>query len=156
MMEMVLTRLRDFTCKTSTFDECKAAGQSGCSRDPPSRTEGCAAGEEGRKLDIESALAWLRRELIEMRSQDQALIRQLMELHSGIQELKQELSEEEEEETDEEEEGSYWDSESERGGSSVYCSSGERGFSASFMKMPSTLYSGVLSKKAFSRRSSVP
>lgn len=93
---------------------------------------------------------------MEMRSQDQALIRQLMELHSGIQELKQELSEEEEEETDEEEEGSYWDSESERGGSSVYCSSGEGGFSASFMKMPSTLYSGVLSKKAFSRRSSVP
>lgn len=64
MMEMVLTRLRDFTCKTSTFDECKAAGQSGCSRDPPSRTEGCTAGEEGRKLDIESALAWLRRELV--------------------------------------------------------------------------------------------
>lgn len=101
---------------------------------------------------------------MEMRSQDQALIRQLMELHSGIQELKQELSEEEEEETDEEEEeaaedeeeGSYWDSESEQGGSSVYCSSGEGGFSASFMKMPSTLYSGVLSKKAFSRRSSVP
>lgn len=100
---------------------------------------------------------------MEMRSQDQALIRQLMELHSGIQELKQELSEEEEEETDveeeaaeDEEEGSYWDSESERGGSSVYCSSGEGGFSSSFMKMPSTLYSGVLSKKAFSRRSSVP
>ncbi|XP_030267515.1 alpha-(1,3)-fucosyltransferase 9 isoform X2 [Sparus aurata] len=60
MMEMVLTRLRDFSCKTSTFDECKAAGQSACSRDPPSRT----AGEEGRKLDIESALAWLRRELM--------------------------------------------------------------------------------------------
>lgn len=35
---------------------------------------------------------------IEMRTQDQALIRQMMELHSGIQELKQELSEEEEKE----------------------------------------------------------
>ncbi len=99
---------------------------------------------------------------MEMRSQDQALIRQLMELHSGIQELKQELSEEEqEEETDEEdgaeeEEGSYWDSESERGSGSVYCSSGEGGFSVSFLKRPSPLYSGVLSKKAFSRRSSVP
>lgn len=97
-----------------------------------------------------------------MRSQDQALIRQLMELHSGIQELKQELSEEEqEEETDEEEaeegeEGSYWDSESERGSSSVYSSSGEGGFSISFLNVPPPLCSGVLSKRAFSRRSSVP
>ncbi|XP_071356505.1 uncharacterized protein C20orf202 [Trachinotus anak] len=161
MMEMVLTRLRDFSCKTSTFDDCKPAGQSAC-RDPRTRTdhlrEGCTAGGEGNKLDIESALAWLRRELMEMRSQDQALIRQLMELHSGIQELKQELSEEEqEEETDEEEEeGSYWDSESERGSGSVYSSSGEAGVSVSFLKMPPPRYSGVLSKRAFSRRSSVP
>lgn len=97
-----------------------------------------------------------------MRSQDQALIRQLMELHSGIQELKQELSEEEqEEETDEkeaeeEEEGSYWDSESDRGSGSVYSDSGEVGFPISCRKMPPPLYSGVLSKTAFSRRSSVP
>lgn len=97
-----------------------------------------------------------------MRSQDQALIRQLMELHSGIQELKQELSEEEqEEEIDEgeeveEEEGSYWDCESERGSGSVYSSSGEVGFSISFLKMPPPLYSGVLSKRVFNRRSSVP
>lgn len=90
---------------------------------------------------------------MEMRSQDQALIRQLMELHSGIQELKQELSEEEqEEETDEEEEeGSYWDSGSERGSGSI-CSSGEVVFS--FLKMPH--YPLGLSKRAFSRRSSVP
>nr|XP_046274566.1 potassium voltage-gated channel subfamily A member 4-like [Scatophagus argus] len=167
MMEVVLTRLRDFSCKTSTFDDCKPGGQSAC-RDPRSGTgylgEGCTAGQEGRKLDIESALAWLRRELMEMRSQDQALIRQLMELHSGIQELKQELSEEEqleetdeeEEEEKEEEEGSYWDSESERGSGSVYCSSGEVGLSVSFLKTPPTLYSRVLSKRAFSRRSSVP
>ncbi|TMS18533.1 uncharacterized protein LOC104937807 isoform X1 [Larimichthys crocea] len=165
MMEVVLTRLRDFSCKTSTFDDCKPAGQSAC-RDSRSRTdclgEGCTAGDEGRKLDIESALAWLRRELMEMRSQDQALIRQLMELHSGIQELKQELSEEEqEEETDEkeaeeEEEGSYWDSESDRGSGSVYSDSGEVGFPISCRKMPPPLYSGVLSKTAFSRRSSVP
>ncbi|XP_056256247.1 protein FAM167A-like [Seriola aureovittata] len=161
MMEVVLTRLRDFSCKTSTFDDCKPAGQTSC-REPRTRTdhrrEGCTAGGEGTKLDIESALAWLRRELMEMRSQDQALIRQLMELHSGIQELKQELSEEEqEEETDEEEEeGSYWDSESEQGSGSVYSSSGEAGFSISYLKMSPPLRSGVSSKKAFSRRSSVP
>ncbi|XP_070702953.1 uncharacterized protein C20orf202 [Pempheris klunzingeri] len=165
MMEVVLTRLRDFSCKTSSFDDCKPAGQSAC-RDPWSRTdrlsEGRTAGEGGRKLDIESALAWLRRELMEMRSQDQALIRQLMELHSGIQELKQELSEEEpeedtdEEEAEEEEDGSYWDSESERGSSSIYSSSGEVGISISFWKKPPPRHSGVLSKRAFSRRSSVP
>lgn len=95
---------------------------------------------------------------MEMRSQDQALIRQLMELHSGIQEFKQELSEEEqgEETEEEEEEGSYWDSESERGSGSDYSSSGEMGFSISFLKKPPSLYSGVLSKRAFNRRSSVP
>ncbi|KAK7906973.1 hypothetical protein WMY93_015585 [Mugilogobius chulae] len=104
MMEVVLNRLRDFSCKTSTF-ECKGSVVVGVTggtwRDvPAARAEcfraGCAAGRgaEGR-LDIESALSWLRTELMEMRSQDQALIRQLMELHSGIQELKQELSEEE-------------------------------------------------------------
>ncbi|KAG7225436.1 hypothetical protein INR49_027430, partial [Caranx melampygus] len=163
MMEVVLTRLRDFSCKTSTFDDCKPAGQSVC-RDPQMRSEhlreGGTAGGEGNKLDIESALAWLRRELMEMRSQDQALIRQLMELHSGIQELKQELSEEEqeEEETDEEEEeeeeGSFWDSGSERGSSSIYSSSGEAGFSVSYLKMSPPFYSRVSSKKVFSRRSS--
>lgn len=162
MMEVVLNRLRDFSCKTSTFDECKAAGQSTC-RDLQTRAEclreGCTAGDGSPcKLDIESALAWLRRELMEMRSQDQALIRQLMELHSGIQELKQELSEEEETEDEEEdeeddEEGSYWDSESERGSGSVYSSSGEGGFSMSVLKMPTTFYS---TKRALIRRSSVP
>ncbi|XP_068432114.1 protein FAM167A [Clinocottus analis] len=162
-MEVVLNRLRDFSCKTATFDDCKAAGQSAC-RAPRSGRAGCTAGEGGGQLDIESALAWLRRELMEMRSQDQALIRQLMELHSGIQELKQELSEEEEEleeETDEEgeeaeEEGSYWDSESERGSDSVYSGSGEVGFSISCMKTTPAFYSRVLSTRAFSRRSSVP
>ncbi|KAL3043607.1 protein FAM167A-like [Trematomus bernacchii] len=161
MMEVVLTRLRDFSCKTSTFDDSKAAGPSAC-RDPRSRA-GCTAGEEAGKLDIESALAWLRRELMEMRSQDQALIRQLMDLHSGIQELKQELSEEEqeeetdEEEAEEEEESSYWDSESEQGSGSVYSSgSGGVGVAISFLKTPPSLYSRVLSKRVFNRRRSVP
>lgn len=53
---MVLTRLRDFSCKTSTFDECKLAEQSTCNR--TDRVTG------GSRLDIESALAWLRRELV--------------------------------------------------------------------------------------------
>lgn len=65
MMEVVLTRLRDFSCKTSTFDDSKAAGPSAC-RDPRSRA-GCTAGEEAGKLDIESALAWLRRELVRIK-----------------------------------------------------------------------------------------
>ncbi|XP_062265219.1 potassium voltage-gated channel subfamily A member 4-like [Platichthys flesus] len=164
MMEVVLTRLRDFSCKTSTFNGGEGAGQSAC-RETRTRTEHLrdTAGGEGSKMDIESALAWLRRELMEMRSQDQALIRQLMELHSGIQELKQELSEEEEEEeeTDEdEEEGSYWGSESEQGSGSssgsVYSSSGEVGSSTSFLKIPPPLYNRKLSKRAFSRRSSMP
>uniref|UniRef100_A0A3B5AXT9 Si:ch211-153f2.7 n=1 Tax=Stegastes partitus TaxID=144197 RepID=A0A3B5AXT9_9TELE len=100
-MEAVLTRLKDFSCKTPTFSGREAAEQSG------SRTGGC-------RLDLESSLAWLRREL-ELRSQDQVLIRQLMELHSGIQELKMELSEDEE--------GSCWDSDSDH---SSICSGSEQ------------------------------
>uniref|UniRef100_A0A3Q2XL03 Protein FAM167A-like n=2 Tax=Hippocampus comes TaxID=109280 RepID=A0A3Q2XL03_HIPCM len=155
-MEVVLTRLRDFTCKAATFDACTPAG---VCRDPRSRLDcprnGVAAGEEN-KLDIESALAWLRRELMEMRSQDQVLIRQLMELHSGIQELKQELSEEEEEAKEEElnEEGSSWYSESEQG--SVYSSSGEELSPFPFSKKPWCLHSTSFAGKSFSRRSSLP
>ncbi|XP_072226531.1 uncharacterized protein [Leuresthes tenuis] len=161
MMEVVLTRLRDFSCKTSTFDDSKMAQQSAC-RDLRGPTDhprqGCTAGGDGSRLDIESALAWLRRELMEMRSQDQALIRQLMELHSGIQELKQELSEEEQEEEldEEEQEGSYWDSESEQGSGSVYSTSGEMVFNIPNQNMPQPFYSGGLPERAFYRRSSVP
>lgn len=94
---------------------------------------------------------------MELRSQDQALIRQLMELHSGIQELKQELSEEEEEETDEDEEEDevcYWDSESDGGSGSIYCGSGETG--ASVRSVRPRRCTSVSSKKRFSRRSSMP
>lgn len=63
MMDAVLTRLRDFTRKAATFDACTVKGA------PPSRLDcprnGVAAGEEN-KLDIESALAWLRRELVSL------------------------------------------------------------------------------------------
>ncbi|KAM9738640.1 uncharacterized protein ACNS7B_013910 [Menidia menidia] len=161
MMEVVLTRLRDFSCKTSTFDDSKPVPQRAC-RDPRGRTDhlrnGCTASGEGSRLDIESALAWLRRELMEMRSQDQALIRQLMELHSGIQELKQELSEDKrEDELDEEElEGCYWDSESEQGSGSVYSNSGEMVCNVPNQKTTRPLCSGGFSGKGFYRRSSVP
>ncbi|KAG7500451.1 hypothetical protein JOB18_018877 [Solea senegalensis] len=170
-MEVVLTRLRDFSCRTSTFHDRKRAGQSAWKEALTTRTDqrsgGGTAVAAGHKLDIESSLAWLRRELMEMRSQDQVLIRQLMELHSGIQELKQELSveeeeeegdtdEEEDEEEEEEEEGSYWDSESERGSSSVFSSAGEVSLSSSLVKTPPSRHTRLLSKQVFSRRSSVP
>uniref|UniRef100_A0A3Q2P6J5 Si:ch211-153f2.7 n=1 Tax=Fundulus heteroclitus TaxID=8078 RepID=A0A3Q2P6J5_FUNHE len=119
-MEVVLTRLRDFSCKNLTFDSCTFSEGSSC-RDALSHSYhlsgACKAGREGSSLDIGSALAWLRMELMEMRSQDQALVRQLMELHSGIQELKQELSEEElgGDTGEEEEEANYWDTDSEGG-----------------------------------------
>ena len=71
-MEVVLTRLRDFSCKEATFDTCKSAAALP-HRDVESR--GCLAGEEPRgdsppreshthRLDIETALAWLRKELV--------------------------------------------------------------------------------------------
>jgi len=67
MMEVVLTRLRDFSCKTSTFDDSK---QPSACRDPRGPTDhprqGCTAGLDGSRLDIESALAWLRRELVRL------------------------------------------------------------------------------------------
>lgn len=95
-----------------------------------------------------------------MRAQDQALIRQMMELHSGIQELKQELSEEEEEEeeTDEDEEeqmAHLWDSGSEEGISHISWSSGES-FNIPFWKTQAVINLDVVSNKLVSRRSSVP
>ncbi|KAL0962480.1 hypothetical protein UPYG_G00340580 [Umbra pygmaea] len=172
MMEVVLTRLRDFSCKDVTFDICKSARpiilkDPQTSRDPGPReavyTERCIAGVEGRdryKLDIESALAWLRRELMEMRFQDQVLVRQLMDLHTGIQELKLECAvanDEEEEETEGPEEEGTWDFGSEAGGSgsSVYSSSGEGGYSISCLSSRMTQMS-LWSKRSFNRRSSVP
>ncbi|XP_051729352.1 alanine and arginine-rich domain-containing protein-like [Ctenopharyngodon idella] len=158
-MEVVLTRLRDFSCKETSFDDCKAAGM--C-RDHSSSPEVCRGkrtagdGDSGR-LDIETALAWLRKELMEMRSQDQALIRQLMDLNDGIQELKQECAKAIEEE--EEEDHPCWDSESEGGGSSMSSFSGEMCFYPSiysFSTCMSPTPLGYLPKRAFSRRSSVP
>ncbi|KAK7138575.1 hypothetical protein R3I93_015878 [Phoxinus phoxinus] len=148
-MEALLTRLRDFSCKETGFDECKASGM--C-RDHSSSLE--LKRPDG---DIETALAWLRRELMEMRSQDQALVRQLMDLHDGIQELKQECVKAIEEEEEDEEEDACWDSGSD-GGSSVSSFSGEMCFYPSISSFSSCLSPAplFLRKRAFSRRSSVP
>ncbi|KAK2886902.1 hypothetical protein QQF64_014189 [Cirrhinus molitorella] len=109
--------------------------------------------------DIETALAWLRKELMEMRSQDQVLIRQLMDLHDGIQELKQECAKAIEDEEDDEEEP-CWDSESEGGTSSMSSFSGEMSFYPSIYSFSTCMSPAPLAacppKRAFSRRSSVP
>ncbi|KAK1805137.1 hypothetical protein P4O66_019491, partial [Electrophorus voltai] len=175
IMEVVLTRLRDFSCKEATFDD----------RDRQAAEEVCRVGSlsphHSGRLDIESALAWLRRELftdgcetvmvcgvslvlsqMEMRSQDQVLIRQLMDLHAGIQELKQEYvldnGEDEEEAAPEEEEEPCWDSGSEAGGSSSSSYSGESSLYPSVYPLfhISALHFSFQPKRAFSRRSSVP
>ncbi|XP_076865161.1 uncharacterized protein LOC143516997 [Brachyhypopomus gauderio] len=150
-MEAVLTRLRDFSCRDATFDE----------RDEPA-AETCrvACPRRGGRVDIQSALAWLRRELMEMRSQDQALIRQLMDLHAGIQELKQECFLD-----DGEEEERCWDSGSMMGGSSTSSYSGEGSVSPSIHTLLPPLYPlfrisalhlALRPPRASNRRSSVP
>ncbi|KAG9279885.1 alanine and arginine-rich domain-containing protein [Astyanax mexicanus] len=159
-MEVVLTRLRDFSCKEASFEDPKAAVMF---RERPAaenlcRPENVGCDQTGR-LDIESALAWLRRELMEMRSQDQALVRQLMDLHAGIQELKQECSlEYEDDEEQEDDEEPCWDSGSETGGSSASSYSGEMCFYPSIYSpyCNSPLPVGCIPKRAFCRRSSVP
>lgn len=65
MMEVVLTQLRDFSCKSPTFDDHREPAGQSARRGPPRRAECLGeAAEGGRKLDIESALAWLRKELV--------------------------------------------------------------------------------------------
>lgn len=93
---------------------------------------------------------------VEMRAQDQALIRQMMELHSGIQELKQEL--EEMDEGEEEEMAQFWDSGSEEGISPIspIAWSSAEGFNVAFWKAQPVVNLDIVSNKLFSRRSSVP
>ncbi|KAG2467496.1 F167A protein, partial [Polypterus senegalus] len=134
-MELVLTRLRDFSSKSATFNHCDSAEM------PPFREQQDDKPEGREKIDIETALAWLRKELMEMRSQDQILIKQLMDLHSGIQELKQEYS------------GiSDVDSESETE-DSVYSSSGT--FVQSHFSSGMAVYDSPFKKNSI-RRSSIP
>lgn len=68
-MEVVLTRLRDFSCKEASFEDYKEAV---IFREQPLTEETCRDQREkcdrvGR-VDIESALAWLRRELVRVNS----------------------------------------------------------------------------------------
>ncbi|RVE67205.1 hypothetical protein OJAV_G00114540 [Oryzias javanicus] len=140
-MDPLLTRLRDFSCRTSTFQDCRREvfKETGSPMGP------CGDAGGGCR-DIQSALAWLRRELMELRSQDQALVRQLMELHSGIQELKQELEQEEEED---EEEGCY-------GGARIFSNSGGMSCLDVHQKPTRPPFTGALLERVFYRRSSVP
>ncbi|MBN3318241.1 F167A protein, partial [Atractosteus spatula] len=136
-MELVLMRLRDFSSKSATFNDCKSAETSSF-RVPQ---ENCK-GESRPQLDIETALAWLRRELMEMRSQDQMLIKQLMDLHNGIQELKLECADLE-----------NIDSESDTEDGSLYSSFGE------VCSSPASSGRGLpqgLPRRSSSRRSSMP
>ncbi|XP_078664955.1 protein FAM167A-like [Branchiostoma floridae x Branchiostoma belcheri] len=103
-MEVITRRLEEFTSRPPSFEsspEALTAVRRPWLPEPAAEHEPavpCLNGPvspadtsmENRKGGIESALAWLRKELLEMRSQDQALIQQLMKLHVGIQELKAE------------------------------------------------------------------
>lgn len=64
-MEVVLTRLRDFSCKEARFEDYKAAV---IFREQQLTEETCRGQREksdrAGHLDIESALAWLRQELV--------------------------------------------------------------------------------------------
>lgn len=64
-MEVVLTRLRDFSCKEASFEDYKAAvifrEQSLPEETCRDKRVNC---DRAGRLDIESALAWLRRELV--------------------------------------------------------------------------------------------
>lgn len=60
-MEVVLTRLRDFSCKEASFEDYRAAV---IFREKPLTEETCRDHDRAGRLDIESALAWLRRELV--------------------------------------------------------------------------------------------
>lgn len=64
-MEVVLTRLRDFSCKEASFEDYKAAV---IFREQPLTEKTCTEERASRdrtgRLDIESALAWLRQELV--------------------------------------------------------------------------------------------
>ncbi|XP_043922998.1 protein FAM167A-like [Protopterus annectens] len=131
-MELVLTHLKDFSCKSATFNDSSSTAELQLFH----RNSG---EERNRKLDIESSLAWLKKELMEMRYLDQMLVKQLMELHAGIQELKLEYC-------DMNDLGS--DSETD----SICSSTGDG--CPSPLSINSTFY--VTSRRTFCRRSSMP
>ncbi|CAH1248097.1 protein FAM167A-like [Branchiostoma lanceolatum] len=101
-MEVITRRLEEFSSRPPSFSDSSPEALTAVRRPwlpepeeekPVPCVNGVGPTEtsmQDRKGGIESALAWLRKELLEMRSQDQALIQQLMKLHVGIQELKAE------------------------------------------------------------------
>ncbi|XP_035659739.1 protein FAM167A-like [Branchiostoma floridae] len=100
-MEVITRRLEEFSSRPPSFDSSPEALTTvrrpwlpePAAEKPVPCVNGVGPNDtsmQDRKGGIESALAWLRKELLEMRSQDQALIQQLMKLHVGIQELKAE------------------------------------------------------------------
>uniref|UniRef100_UPI00398F2D18 alanine and arginine-rich domain-containing protein n=1 Tax=Pristiophorus japonicus TaxID=55135 RepID=UPI00398F2D18 len=91
-MDPVLTKLKELSSKPGSFAD--RPGRS--SRQPGVyKRQSCPAIEwdpqgKRKRVDMEKALDWLKSELMEMRFQNQTLVKQLMELHVGIQELKKE------------------------------------------------------------------
>ncbi|XP_078410980.1 uncharacterized protein LOC144688381 [Cetorhinus maximus] len=86
-MELLLTRLKDFSSKPNRF-----ADGGGSSSQPGQSCSGIEWDPQGKRqrIDMEKALVWLKSELTEMRFQNQTLVKRLLELHIGIQELKKE------------------------------------------------------------------
>ncbi|KAH1177115.1 hypothetical protein KIL84_010817 [Mauremys mutica] len=83
-MELILTQLKDFSSKSATFNSQYPTEVSSC------RYYQAEDRQSRQSLDIESALASLKKELMEIWYLDQMLIKQLMELHACIRDLKQE------------------------------------------------------------------
>uniref|UniRef100_A0ABM5GCJ5 Alanine and arginine-rich domain-containing protein n=1 Tax=Pogona vitticeps TaxID=103695 RepID=A0ABM5GCJ5_9SAUR len=68
---------------------CPAARQLS-RRDAEGKSGGRAAQEELRRAHLEGAMAWLRVELLEMKSQNQKLARTLLDISTEIQRLRNE------------------------------------------------------------------
>ncbi|XP_069744283.1 alanine and arginine-rich domain-containing protein-like [Narcine bancroftii] len=87
-MDLVLKKLKDFSTKASRFAEWD--DQPGLHKRQSCPDIGGDPQSKRQRADLEKGLERLKSELMEMRSQNQSLAKQLMELHEGIQDLKQE------------------------------------------------------------------
>ncbi|GCC35916.1 uncharacterized protein [Chiloscyllium punctatum] len=116
-MDLLLTRLKDFSRKPGRFP----GGEGRHSLPALGKRQSYSGPEwdprpQGRRMDLEKALEWLKSELMEMRFQNQTLVKQLMELHAGIQELKKEYD------SDQDVSASESDNEESGDGSNLSCS----------------------------------